>query len=443
LPILPDMSEPVIQAENISKKYRISLEEEKADTLAGQLRNILSYPFRNWQQISRLKNLNEHEASIFWALQDINFSINEGDVMGIIGHNGAGKSTLLKILSRITEPSSGRIRMRGKVSSLLEVGTGFHPELSGRDNVFMNGTLLGMSRKEVQRKFDEIVAFAGTEKYIDTPVKFYSSGMKVRLAFAVAAHLDPEILIIDEVLAVGDLSFQRKCLGKMDEVSQGGRTVLFVSHNMDSVKRLCNRGMVLENGRITYSGNINDAVNSYMQQQISASLHKTLHERSDRSGSGLLRFQNIWLANGKGEPVDFASCGDDLKVFIKIQGDTSVVSSVYLGISLRDEYGNLLTKLAGWTKGETVPVAGDTRVSFNIPKFPLPEGSYLIDLFMADGSGGNNVLDQINSALKFEVKGKDFYKSGKVHQRVDYPFFINYSLSHSNSVQPNCEKPQR
>lgn len=441
MPTLPDMSEPVIQAENISKKYRISLREEKADTLAGQLRKTLSYPIRNFRQISRLKNLDEHEASIFWALQDINFTVNEGDVLGIIGHNGAGKSTLLKILSRITEPSSGRIRMRGKVSSLLEVGTGFHPELSGRDNVFMNGTLLGMSRREVQRKFDEIVAFAGTEKYIDTPVKFYSSGMKVRLAFAVAAHLDPEILIIDEVLAVGDLSFQQKCLGKMDEVSQGGRTVLFVSHNMDSVKRLCNRGMVMEQGKITYSGNINDAVNSYMQQQISASVQKTLKERSDRSGSGLMRFQNIRILNGNAEPLGFATCGDDLRISLSVDGDTSVVSSVYLSITLRDEFGNKLSEMAGWTKGETVPISGETEVIFNIPKLPIAEGSYLIDLFMADGSGGNNVLDQINSALKFEVEGKDFYKSGKVHQQVDYPFFIDYDLSYSSSSQPKFEKP--
>lgn len=441
MPILPDMSEPVIKAENVSKKYRISLKEEKVDTLAGQLRKTLSYPIRNFRRISRLKKLDTHEESIFWALRDINFEVNQGDVLGIIGHNGAGKSTLLKILSRITEPTTGRIRMRGKVSSLLEVGTGFHPELSGRDNVFMNGTLLGMSRKEVERKFDEIVAFAGTEKYIDTPVKFYSSGMKVRLAFAVAAHLDPEILIIDEVLAVGDLSFQQKCLGKMDEVSQGGRTVLFVSHNMDSVKRLCNRGIVMEKGRITFSGNIGEAVNSYMQQQISASVHKTLQQRDDRSGSGLMKFQDIRILNHQNEPVAFASCGDDLKIALTVNGDTSIVTSVYIGINLRDEFGNILTKMAGWTKGETVPVDGKTEVVFHIPKLPLPQGNYLIDLFMGDGSGGYNVLDQINSALKFEVEGKDFYKSGKVHQKVDYPFFIDYRLMYSSLKQPNLQKP--
>ena len=231
------MSKTVITARNISKRYRIGVRKVE-DTLAGKLKKGLSYPIRNLKRISSLNSFNdETDESIFWALKDIEFEVKEGEVLGIIGKNGAGKSTLLKILSRITEPTTGRIEIKGRVSSLLEVGTGFHPELTGRDNVYMNGTIHGMTRKEINRKFDEIVEFSGIQKHVDTPVKFYSSGMKVRLGFAVAAHLEPEILVIDEVLAVGDAEFQRKCLGKMNEVSRSGRTVLFVSHNMGAVKK--------------------------------------------------------------------------------------------------------------------------------------------------------------------------------------------------------------
>ena len=200
----------------------------------------------------------------FWALRDVSFDVQQGEVLGIIGRNGAGKSTLLKILSRITEPTAGRVTLRGRVASLLEVGTGFHPELTGRENIFLNGAILGMSRAEIRRKFDEIVAFAEVEQFLDTPVKRYSSGMYVRLAFAVAAHLEPEILVVDEVLAVGDAEFQKKCLGKMGEVAKGGRTVLFVSHNMAAIRRLCSRVILLKNGRITQSGNVNQCIDTYL-----------------------------------------------------------------------------------------------------------------------------------------------------------------------------------
>jgi lipopolysaccharide transport system ATP-binding protein len=249
------MSNPVIQVENVSKRYRIGT-YERSETFAGQVKNTLLYPVKNMQRISRLRKFKEKEdGSVFWALKDINFEVNQGEVLGIIGRNGVGKSTLLKVLSKITEPTTGRIKIKGRVSSLLEVGTGFHPELTGRDNIYMNGTILGMTRKEIDASLDEIIDFAGIAKHIDTPVKFYSSGMTVRLGFSVAAHLEPEILIIDEVLAVGDFEFQKKCLGKMNDVANSGRTVLFVSHNMAAVQNLCTTSMLLSNGQIIQKGN--------------------------------------------------------------------------------------------------------------------------------------------------------------------------------------------
>ncbi|PHR95887.1 MAG: polysaccharide/polyol phosphate ABC transporter ATP-binding protein, partial [Blastopirellula sp.] len=232
------MSNPIISVENLGKAYRLGLKDETPDSLVGMATSWIKAPLKNFKKLRRLdvRKADTDDEDVFWALKDVSFEVNQGDVVGIIGRNGAGKSTLLKLLSRITEPTAGRAVIRGRVSSLLEVGTGFHPELSGRDNIYMNGTILGMTKREIDSKFDEIVEFSGVEKFLDTPVKRYSSGMMVRLAFAVAAHLEPEILIVDEVLAVGDAMFQNKCLGKMQDVAKSGRTVLFVSHNMGAVE---------------------------------------------------------------------------------------------------------------------------------------------------------------------------------------------------------------
>ncbi|WP_460546425.1 ABC transporter ATP-binding protein, partial [Echinicola sediminis] len=259
------MSKTIIKVENLSKRYRLGLKEKKTNTLAGQVGNILKYPWENFQRLRKLGRFGEEDDSIFWALKDINFEVKEGEVLGIIGKNGAGKSTLLKILSQITEPTSGKITLHGRVASLLEVGTGFHPELTGRENIYMNGTILGMTRREIDQKLDEIIDFSGVEKFVDTPVKFYSSGMKVRLGFSVAAHLEPEILIIDEVLAVGDYDFQKKCLGKMEDVSKNqGRTVLFVSHNMAAVQNLCNRIIYLSDGKVKIDGEVETSIYQYL-----------------------------------------------------------------------------------------------------------------------------------------------------------------------------------
>ena len=262
----------VISAEGIGKRYLIRHESQERyatlrDTLAGRVRHLSS---RLLSASSKAEKSIGSTREEFWALRDVNFKIQEGDRVGIIGRNGAGKSTLLKILSRITEPTSGRIKIRGRVSSLLEVGTGFHPELTGRENIFLNGAILGMRKAEISRKFDEIVAFAEVEKFLDTPVKRYSSGMYVRLAFAVAAHLEPEILIVDEVLAVGDAQFQKKCLGKMETSSREGRTVLFVSHNMQAVRQLCGRGLVLKEGQIIHDEPAERAISTYLQNGTSS-----------------------------------------------------------------------------------------------------------------------------------------------------------------------------
>lgn len=255
-----------IKVENLSKRYRIGLKEEMHNTFCGAITSWIKSPFSNFKRLRQLSKFAEKDdgEDIIWALRDLSFEVKHGEVIGIIGGNGAGKSTLLKIISRITEPTSGRIILNGRVSSLLEVGTGFHPELTGRENVYLNGAVLGMSKTEIDRKFDEIVAFSDVEKFLDTPVKRYSSGMRVRLAFAVAAHLEPEILLIDEVLAVGDAQFQKKCLGKMSEVSREGRTVLFVSHNMSAVQQLCDRALLLTESMISIEGSVEECISQYL-----------------------------------------------------------------------------------------------------------------------------------------------------------------------------------
>src|SRR5690606_37210143 len=299
------MSDIAIKVEGLGKEYIIGHQKQ------GDLMNSFSAGWKRLFQKSKTKES-------FWALKDLNFEIRKGEAVGIIGRNGAGKSTLLKILSRITEPTKGRFEINGRVSSLLEVGTGFHPELTGRENIYLNGTILGMNRKEIKQKFDEIVAFSGVEKFLDTPVKHYSSGMKVRLAFSVAAHLEPEILIIDEVLAVGDAEFQKKCLGKMDEVSKGeGRTVIFVSHNMGAVQNLCQKGIVLERGTAKSFDKIEEALEGYLESLKSNSRQK-IEERVDRGGNGKVRIADMILVNGRNDlPTESVSSGDEVLFKIK------------------------------------------------------------------------------------------------------------------------------
>jgi ABC-type polysaccharide/polyol phosphate transport system ATPase subunit len=283
------MSDVVIRAEGLGKKYLIGHESQQERYTA--LRDVIGRTVNGFARSARdmlrgRQIIAGDEVEEFWALKDVSFEIKRGDVVGIIGRNGAGKSTLLKILSRITEPTTGRVEIKGRVASLLEVGTGFHPELTGRENIFLNGAILGMSHAEIKRKFDEIVAFAEVEKFLDTPVKRYSSGMYVRLAFAVAAHLEPEILVVDEVLAVGDAEFQKKCLGKMQDVAGHGRTVLFVSHNMSAISQLCDKGVVLKNGSLVFEGTVQTAVNLYAARDNKAEQSVTLSSCSHETSGG-------------------------------------------------------------------------------------------------------------------------------------------------------------
>lgn len=287
------MNDTVIRVENLSKRYRISALQRKHDTLRDV---IADWGFR----ISKFQIRNSKSDESIWALKDVSFEVKKGEVVGIIGRNGAGKTTLLKILSRITEPTEGYAEIHGRVGSLLEVGTGFHPELSGRENIYLNGAILGMKKREIDKKFDEIVSFAEIEKFIDTPVKRYSSGMYVRLAFAVAAHLEPEILLVDEVLAVGDAEFQKKCLGKMKDVSGQGRTVLFVSHNMASIKSLCNKSIMLENGFLAIKGNTQEVIDKYINESIETNAEYYLGKSESTSDYGYV--EKISIENEEGIP---------------------------------------------------------------------------------------------------------------------------------------------
>lgn len=336
-----------IKANNLSKCYRIGLKEKYPDSLSGIFLDLLRNPYKNFRKYRSLyvfDELDEKQAEaedIVWALREISFEVRQGEVLGIIGRNGAGKSTLLKILSRVTTPSSGTAEIRGRISSLLEVGTGFHRELTGRENIYLNGTILGMKKKEIDRTFDEIVDFSGIEKFIDTPVKRYSSGMRVRLAFSVAAHLEPEILMIDEVLAVGDAEFQKKCLNKMEDVGQKGRTVLFVSHNLPAVTRLCTRALLIEGGKIVEDGSANAVVKQYLNSGQESSAAKEWPLLEDAPGGPVVRLRAIRVRNVKGKISEVI----DIRQPIRIELEYEVIRpdhQLLVRFSLRNENGDLL-----------------------------------------------------------------------------------------------------
>ena len=289
---------PIIKADGVAKQYRVGISEPTYRTLRDAITGVAAAPFK------LLSRSRRGRGELVWALDGVSFDAQPGDVIGIIGRNGAGKSTLLKILSRITEPTRGRVDLYGRVSSLLEVGTGFHPELTGRENVYLNGAILGMTRVEINRKFDEIVAFSGIEKFIDTPVKWYSSGMYLRLAFSVAAHLEPEILIVDEVLAVGDASFQRKCLNKMQSVSEQGRTVLFVSHDMTAITRLCPRAILLDGGKVLHDGPAHEVVSSYLTSGLGTTAERVWNDAAEAPGNEIARLRAVRVRTEDGNVSD-------------------------------------------------------------------------------------------------------------------------------------------
>ena len=344
------------------------------------------------------------------ALDDVSFTVQQGEVLGIIGRNGAGKSTLLKILSRVTAPTTGAVKVKGRIASLLEVGTGFHPELTGRENIYLNGAIFGMTRAEVTRKLDEIIDFSGVEKYIDTPVKRYSSGMYVRLAFAVAAHLDPEILIVDEVLAVGDAEFQKKCLGKMGDVAGEGRTVLFVSHNMASIQNLCSTSILLKDGSISHIGPTEQVIESYIGSIAYSKEIRDLHEFT-HSGSGDLIFENTWLEDGKGNRVNSVVSGQNFKIAAEFQVRTSEILDPKIAFAIRDASGNYYLDLWNQGAGYSFALSKQGRIICNIPRCPLNEGLYYYSLYC---SSNYTTLDHVIDAGKFYVEKGDFFGTGKI-----------------------------
>jgi lipopolysaccharide transport system ATP-binding protein len=386
------MSDIVISVENVGKRYTLKHKAngDRYTTLRDVIAQHAVAPFRAIDKKVRgrsdrnglgphvpTSSLSQNSVENFWALKGLSFEVREGDVLGIIGRNGAGKSTLLKILSRITEPTKGRIRIKGRVASLLEVGTGFHPELTGRENIYLNGGILGMSRAETRAKFDEIVAFAEVEKFLDTPVKRYSSGMYVRLAFAIAAHLEPEILIVDEVLAVGDVEFQKKCLRKMHDVSTGGRTVIFVSHNMQAVSTLCNRALFLRGGSPAYAGSVNETIELYLSTFSKTKNRDELLDR--RSGSGEYRYT---LASPGRE---FFGGAEEKTVKFEIQRRSKLVGRMWLSALIVDAAGTAIvqcdSRLVGTHVGDCERFAGEFR--FTTPW--LKPGRYRVDLFICAG----------------------------------------------------------
>ncbi len=344
-----------------------------------------------------------------WALKDVSFEVAEGEVVGIIGRNGAGKSTLLKILSRITEPTSGRAVLRGRVGSLLEVGTGFHPELTGRENIYLNGAVLGMRKSEITRRFDEIVAFAEIDRFLDTPVKRYSSGMYVRLAFAVAAHLEPEILVVDEVLAVGDATFQKKCLGKMGDVAKSGRTVLFVSHNMAAVKSLCSRGVLLDHGQVSRDGPIDEAIARYLAG-AQALTTVDLAQRLDRQGTGRMKLTSLEVRTGgvASGALVFGEPGEILLDFEAADEPGPVQVSLGFFSPIAEGAGYVGSEVAGEIL-QGLPRSGTFVCS--LPKVPLLPGSYSVNAFL---TVGGEVADWVQDAATLEVQEGDYFGSGKI-----------------------------
>jgi len=375
--------ESIIEVKNLGKKYNIAHQRGGYVALRDVLTNILKNPFRFAKDKTK-KSLGIGTKEEFWALNDVNFEVNKGEVIGIIGKNGAGKSTLLKILSKITPPTTGEIKISGRVGSLLEVGTGFHPELTGRENIFLNGAILGMTRHEIAKKFDQIVEFSGIEKFLDTPVKYYSSGMYVRLAFSVAAHMEPDILIVDEVLAVGDAEFQKKCLGKMEEVTkQEGRTILFVSHNMDAIQNLCQRCILLNNGKIQAIGQTDEVVKTYLGNRNSARQTEWL----GNAGDGSVRLLRTWIKS-LDEKNGFHTAAN-LEVGIEVNILRSF-SDLVLGFTLFSEFGNELAYVlyddAESGLAPTIP-PGKLVKKFIVPKNTLTHGFYRIEFDV----GINNV----------------------------------------------------
>ncbi|MFN5443158.1 MAG: ABC transporter ATP-binding protein [Crocinitomicaceae bacterium] len=416
----------VIKVENLSKQYRLGLvgastfKEDAArwwSKMRGKDDPFLSLGVEN-------DRTSVSDSKFVWSLRDVNFEVQQGEVLGIIGRNGAGKSTLLKILSKITSPTTGTVKAKGRIASLLEVGTGFHPELTGRENIFLNGAILGMRKHEIKSKLDEIIAFAGVERYIDTPVKRYSSGMYVRLAFAVAAHLENEILIIDEVLAVGDSEFQKKCLSKMGDISKGeGRTVLFVSHNLSSIQHLCSKSILLEKGLIKSIDYTDKILKLY--SNLSSNKNDKLIDIELREGNGSLIFEDIIVTDNRGNNNGFVESFSEVTFSLFYRIDHSVkMNNVRIDLALDNNLGERVS----WCSTDLLPFNFDftkNKIDFKIMNFPLSPGEYSITLF---SSVNNEISDWIQSCQVFQVLEKDYYQSGKIPPFKEVDVLLDFKI---------------
>jgi lipopolysaccharide transport system ATP-binding protein len=401
------MSEIAVRVENLSKRYRIGGPQARYKTLRESLVDMARAPAR------RLRRLGQPspEDETIWALKDVTFDVKKGDVVGIIGRNGAGKTTLLRILCRITEPTEGQAEIEGRVGSLLEVGTGFHPELTGRENIYLNGAILGMKRAEIDQRFDEIVAFSEIEKFLDTPVKRYSSGMYVRLAFSVAAHLEPEILLVDEVLAVGDAAFQKRCLGKMGDVASEGRTVLFVSHNMAAIESLCRRALTLDRGHLTMTGDPHDVVEAYLLS-LPAYASEALGQRVDRQGNGRLRFTEITLRSANGVPSDVVQCGEEWELTVGYRGGGDTLNHIAVSIGVFTLSGQCMLLLNSQMVGAYFDsIAQVGQFACRVERFPLAPGQYYLNLYC---EVNGIVADWVQHAAHVTVEAGDFFGTGRL-----------------------------
>jgi len=398
----------VLRAEGLGKEYRIGRARGNL-TLGEEIGRRAVAVKSAVGRVLRGERLTVDSATV-WALQDVSFEVARGEVLGIVGANGAGKTTLLKVLSRVTRPTVGRADIWGRVGSLLEVGTGFHPELTGRENIYLNGAILGLRKEEIDRKFDDIVGFAEVQQFLDTPVKHYSSGMYVRLAFAVAAHLEPSILIVDEVLAVGDAAFQERCLGRMSEVARSGRTVLFVSHNMAAIEALCSRAMLIERGRVSAMGSTSEIVRIYLQRATEIQT-TSLRDRDDRQGDGRLRLTNVALLDEHGEPCTAIASGQQVTIAVdyETEGELRNVSLAIGWYDIRAQFYFYCENEMVGQRFARVPARG--RLLCSVARFPLAPGGYFLNLYC---EVNDVVADWVQRALPVTVVPGDFYGTGKL-----------------------------
>jgi lipopolysaccharide transport system ATP-binding protein len=409
------MKRPIIEVNNLSKKYILG-ERQPYYSLRDSISKLVSNP----------KSIVKKETRAdFWALRNISFNVFSGDVIGIIGGNGAGKSTLLKIISRITPPTKGSITLRGRVASLLEVGTGFHPELTGKENIYLNGAVLGMKRSEINSKFKTIVEFAEVERFLNTPVKHYSSGMYMRLAFAVAAHLEPEILLVDEVLAVGDAEFQNKCIGKMQDVASSGRTIIFVSHNMSAIQRLCQKSILIKQGKISESGPTSKIISRYLKD-IGESGKISLNQRYDRRGNGKVRVSSVVMKNAKGESINFFRSGDDVGFSVEYKKEDSNIKKMDFALSIDDfSTQTRIAFISNKIFNHQLSVDGNP-ININIRRLPLTPGKYQFTIILVASNG--DILDWIQKAGSFTVEYGDYYGTKQVPPQSEGSMLIDYSI---------------